>query len=970
MRIAYTSLFLLLFSFVLQCGGSGGGKGSGGGSGGGGGDDPVASYCGDNILDTGEICDDGNSTGNDGCGVTCLTENLLQADGVRVSGTLIAEGKVLFVLPVQVGEPYGIYWHDNFYGDGSQTAYALKVSAYSDNHNTNFFSQAYSGYSSPRTITPASGTFVNIIVEGYFSNVAGTFEIWVVRGFQDKTVVHNVTHSNYILSGGLHTYLFNNLVVGAPYFLSWNDRYDGDGSMNADIKVTAENGDSTFTYFTDVDAGYTLTQQVVPDSTAAIDTTVDLKYTTSPVGTYSITLSLYCGNGTLEPAYLEACDDGDNTNGDGCSSSCDTEGTLDLTSNNTTINVGMAEQFTAFFTDYLSNVTDETDTVVYYVSDSTIGYMSNQSGSLGMFIPLKAGSVDVYVTYGNEHTSNTITLSVEYPATAGDLFITEVNYGVYTSTFVEIINTGASPANLSQYKLRSIAYNWPTTTYSASTTFDLPDMTIPPGGYVRVASGIGTNTFQVSYLIDINEFQPYFPTSGFVELLKAGVTQDFVRWGTSTVNPTTAGHWDSSAAPALTTDASSSLGRDGANTDTNTTGDWTWSEYATPGGPNDVTCTTDTDTDGIPDCSELPGSTFAGLPLYDWGARQNQTDVFLEIDYMKPDEAGKVLRPIREALDAVVTVFAARGVVAHFDIGDVYDQSPGLDSADHDLGGGNEVPYSKHLTIGDHGDGITVNSRDYKYQYMDLRRLPIFHYVLIGDRSPPDFSFGGLGEMYGNDFIVTYGHHTQHLNYTSTYGWHGPVILHELGHNLGLGHGGDTSVNYKPNYFSVMNYMYGGPAVATGTVNEGYRYLRNNFFGDTDCYPAYDAALYNSSLDFSDGLMPSLDENNLNESNGLSGAGFWVDFNCDGNVNTSVSYNLNPSYDSTKDVLTDHDDWTAIDYRFRDHGAASSYHLNDYADLQKVASEAPAEVRRNSFIRRGKLKDRHSKKFPNKNYKK
>src|SRR4029078_5511463 len=33
-------------------------------------------------------------------------------------------------------------------------------------------------------------------------------------------------------------------------------------------------------------------------------------------------------------------------------------------------------------------------------------------------------------------------------------------------------------------------------------------------------------------------------------------------------------------------------------------------------------------------------------------------------------------------------------------------------------------------------------------------------------------------------------------------------IMHELGHSLGLGHGGSDGVNYKPNYLSVMNYAF------------------------------------------------------------------------------------------------------------------------------------------------------------------
>ncbi len=32
--------------------------------------------------------------------------------------------------------------------------------------------------------------------------------------------------------------------------------------------------------------------------------------------------------------------------------------------------------------------------------------------------------------------------------------------------------------------------------------------------------------------------------------------------------------------------------------------------------------------------------------------------------------------------------------------------------------------------------------------------------------------------------------------------------MHELGHNLGLQHGGADDWNNKPNYLSVMNYLF------------------------------------------------------------------------------------------------------------------------------------------------------------------
>lgn len=49
------------------------------------------------------------------------------------------------------------------------------------------------------------------------------------------------------------------------------------------------------------------------------------------------------------------------------------------------------------------------------------------------------------------------------------------------------------------------------------------------------------------------------------------------------------------------------------------------------------------------------------------------------------------------------------------------------------------------------------------------------------------------------------------------------TLLHELGHSLGLNHGGCDGVNYKPNYFSVMNYLWQLDGVAmTGGPRYGY----------------------------------------------------------------------------------------------------------------------------------------------------
>lgn len=126
--------------------------------------------------------------------------------------------------------------------------------------------------------------------------------------------------------------------------------------------------------------------------------------------------------------------------------------------------------------------------------------------------------------------------------------------------------------------------------------------------------------------------------------------------------------------------------------------------------------------------------------------------------------------------------------------------------------------------------------------------------------------------------------------------------MHELGHNLGLGHGGSDHVNGKPNYFSVMNY--------------------DHQFGLPAGYPG-------SEFDYSFTRLKDLDENDLDENVGIdvptelglrprytcNGNGRTVnaaksepiDWDCDGTIEPSVSTSINR--DTKLDVLEGHNDW-------------------------------------------------------------
>ena len=119
--------------------------------------------------------------------------------------------------------------------------------------------------------------------------------------------------------------------------------------------------------------------------------------------------------------------------------------------------------------------------------------------------------------------------------------------------------------------------------------------------------------------------------------------------------------------------------------------------------------------------------------------------------------------------------------------------------------------------------------------------------------------------------------------------------MHELGHNLGLWHGGFEGCNYKPNYNSVMNYQY-------------------SFGIFRDC-----AREFLADLDYSIGEKSDLDENSLDENIGICES-VEVDWNSDG-VMGVVQHNINSAEaeqqlrcGGTFTTLKDHDDWGNILY--------------------------------------------------------
>ena len=93
------------------------------------------------------------------------------------------------------------------------------------------------------------------------------------------------------------------------------------------------------------------------------------------------------------------------------------------------------------------------------------------------------------------------------------------------------------------------------------------------------------------------------------------------------------------------------------------------------------------------------------------------------------------------------------------------------------------------------------------------------------------------------------------------------TFLHELGHNIGLPHGGSDGVNYKPNYLSIMNYRYQVIGIPNWDVWAAAGFAPNQLIAS-------------STLDFSRSALPTLDETNLAEPAGIAdgnAAAYWRD---------------------------------------------------------------------------------------------
>ena len=292
----------------------------------------------------------------------------------------------------------------------------------------------------------------------------------------------------------------------------------------------------------------------------------------------------------------------------------------------------------------------------------------------------------------------------------------------------------------------------------------------------------------------------------------------------------------------------------------------------------------DIDGDGIPNTWELKGYDADGDGKIDvdypgMGANPLKKDIFVEMDYMPG------LLASEEELDRITESFTqlpvrnpngTTGINIHLDAGSAR-------SAKYNLGGGNEVAHEQ------------LDNTMTKWA------------EIWGKSATSDVRVG--------------------------------TFIHELGHNLGLGHGGTDDVNDKPNYLSVMNYMYQiyGVRRASGELKFSY---------STRAYK-------------------TLDENKLDERAGFGRNAYgwlyfrkpaWegIDFNGNGKIDDEpVSVDLNGDGELTE--LTAPNDLATLKlqaegteaqggvYRSEKHLSAEIDHNEMTADLARSKGMVPAK---------------------------
>lgn len=350
----------------------------------------------------------------------------------------------------------------------------------------------------------------------------------------------------------------------------------------------------------------------------------------------------------------------------------------------------------------------------------------------------------------------------------------------------------------------------------------------------------------------------------------------------------------------------------------------------------------DTDGDGLPDDWEINGLDVNGDGTIDLVLNSNplHKDVFVEVDAMQG------LAPFSTVMPMVVGAFAAvpnsllnnpdglPGITLRVLVDETNIPVRTFPNTWTDF---DAIKTNLNANVAG-GFGTVADRANANAANILAAKRAVYRYAMFADQyGAATNSSSGLAEIDGNDFMITMGRLWQNVTANMQAG----TFMHEMGHTLGLLHGGslaNSEFNFKPNYHSIMNYTWQLPFQpgVSPTANE--------------------TAYANSwTLDYSRVDLPTLDENQLDESVGIGGTvgsvvqigpvrnssggildeGYVnesgpVDWNGDGDTTDIIARDINFLGDSNGDgstnasdrtpgqLLSGFNDWANILYNFRE----------------------------------------------------
>lgn len=250
----------------------------------------------------------------------------------------------------------------------------------------------------------------------------------------------------------------------------------------------------------------------------------------------------------------------------------------------------------------------------------------------------------------------------------------------------------------------------------------------------------------------------------------------------------------------------------------------------------------DGDDDGIPDGVERTGvrdrngQQVANMAVL--GADPCRKTVAVEMDFMESQGIGHTHRPQSAAITEIQSAFKNAPVPVsspcHYSAANFPKTDPGFPSQTGiNLILHEDDPITEQSTL----PGVSTMSDvcsaldTIRGSFFQLARRRYFHYSVWVHDMGPGITNGGAQcpgtDPYGpgTDFVVSLG---SWANSVGTVRHQSSAFVHELGHALGLGHGGGDAINFKPNYLSVMNYHFAsvgirnGPTLATAPARVDY----------------------------------------------------------------------------------------------------------------------------------------------------